>query len=745
MNIELLAPAGSYAMMKAAFLAGADACYVGGEKFGARAYAPNLDTKEMLKAIDYAHLRDKKLYLTVNTLLKDSEVDKELCQYLAPLYERGLDAVIVQDLGVLRLIKATFPELPIHVSTQMTITGSASAKLLKETGISRIILPRELSLEEITDIASRVCNDGDNVELESFVHGALCYSYSGQCLFSSFLGGRSGNRGRCAGPCRLPFDLYENEKQINNKDEQYLLSPKDMCAISLLPEIVAAGVTSLKIEGRMKRPEYTAGVVRIYRKYLDILASEKSDFKVDDNDYQELMELYNRDGFSKGYYQEQNGRSMMAFKNEKVNRIGKAIVSSRNEQLITRLQNEYIKKDDKIKITGEAVLKVGERAKITVAYGKTKVTVLQDEVQEATKRPVSTERVKEQLNKSGDSPFYFDNLKVCADDNIFVGIQNLNELRRQALAKLEEELLKEFLRSDNVIDKVTIIKATKEVKKSDTKQGENCTLTAQASTLEQLKVLYEEPSISAIYASVSIFLKGDFADNVKDYINQMKKLGKKAYLSLSYVLRENNDLTMFGYFNGFIKQGLAGFLVHNIEECARLFELNLGDKVILDYQVYTLNQAARGFWQEKDVLYDTISPELNYHEIKAQDNSNSEMVIYGYAQMMISAQCLAKNIKKCAKSFDKLELIDRYKKKFVVKCDCDFCYNIIYNSVALGLLSEYKQVLGLKARSLRLVFTNEDASETRTITKAFSDTYQSGIEPKLQRTFTKGHFKRGIE
>ena len=740
MKIELLAPAGSYEMMKAAFAAGADAVYIGGAKFGARAYAKNLSTKEMLEAIAYAHLRGKKLYLTVNTLLKDKEIKEELCQYLSPFYERGLDAVIVQDLGVLKVIKENFPDLPIHASTQMTITGTASVKLLKEAGASRVILPRELSLEEISDIKKDA-----QIELEGFVHGALCYSYSGQCLFSSYLGGRSGNRGRCAGPCRLPYSINENGKQLNKHDEQYLLSPKDICAISLLPEIIAAGVTSLKIEGRMKRPEYTAGVVRIYRKYLDLLADKKASFKVDNNDYPELMELYNRDGFSEGYYKCQNGRSMMAMKNDKITANGKAVVNQKDEALIARLQAEYIKKEERLPIIGQALLRLGQEASLTLSYGAKTITVAQGEVQAATKQPVSISRIKEQLNKSGNSQFYFSELEVCADDNIFIAIQSLNELRRTALARLEEEILKDFGRMAITTDEVAPDIKGRNGDRRESDEGLTSILTAQVETNEQLEVLYDVAGIAAIYANVGVFLTGDFASNVENYIKRMKAVGKKAYLSLPYVLRDNNDLTMFGYFNDFISKGLAGFLVHNIESYARLAELQLAERAVLDYQVYTLNDYSREFWRAKGILYDTVSPELNYHEIKSMDNRNSEMIIYGYAQMMVSAQCLKNNTKKCTKDFAGLELIDRYQKKFVVKNDCNFCYNIIYNSVALGLLKEYQMVKELGCRSLRLCFTFEGESESKAITRAFRDTYLNSKEPTLQQIFTKGHFKRGIE
>ena len=304
---ELLAPAGSFDSLKAAVSAGADAVYLGGSRFGARAYADNFNEQELCEAIRYAHLHDCDLYLTVNTLLKDRELE-ELGPYLRPYYESGLDAVIVQDIGVLSYIREYFPDLPVHASTQMTILGAGGAAMLKELGAVRIVTARELSLDEIQRIHETV-----DIEIESFIHGALCYSYSGQCLFSSMLGGRSGNRGRCAQPCRLPYRLYNGSQPVNSKEEAYLLSPKDMCTIELLPKILKAGVSSLKIEGRMKRPEYTAGVVRIYRKYLDrYLEYGDRGYQAAKEDLEELKTLYNRGGFSKGYYQIRNGRELLS-------------------------------------------------------------------------------------------------------------------------------------------------------------------------------------------------------------------------------------------------------------------------------------------------------------------------------------------------------------------------------------------------------------------------------------------------
>ena len=300
-RVEILAPAGSMESMMAAVQAGADAIYMGGSRFGARAYADNPEEDRFLEAIDYVHLHGCRLYMTVNTLVKEEELD-QLYDFLKPYYERGLDAVIVQDLGVWKFIREHFPDLPIHASTQMTITGVHGARIAKKMGAKRVVPARELSLEEIQEI-----KDDTGLDMECFVHGALCYCYSGQCFMSSMLGGRSGNRGRCAGTCRLPFYL-DGTKNTKNA---YPLSLKDLCTIEHLPEILDHGVDSLKIEGRMKGSRYVGEVTRIYRKYVDLYLSEKP-YKVESEDLKILMEVFNRGGFTGGYYKEYHGKDMMS-------------------------------------------------------------------------------------------------------------------------------------------------------------------------------------------------------------------------------------------------------------------------------------------------------------------------------------------------------------------------------------------------------------------------------------------------
>lgn len=313
-QIEILAPAGSYDGMRAAMNAGCDAVYIGGSSFGARAYANNLEEDALLHAIDEAHLRSKKLYLTVNTLVKENELTEQLYRFLEKFYLQGLDGVIVQDVGVLHFLHRYFPQLKVHASTQMTLTMAQGANLLKDYGVTRLVTARELSLAEIRTIRANT-----ELEIETFVHGALCYCYSGQCLMSSMIGGRSGNRGRCAQPCRMPYQFFSEGRKISSDQEKYLLSPKDINTISIIPELVEAGIDSFKIEGRMKRPEYAAAVSQLYRKYTDLYFSlGKDDYHrfVNGNDFKkdliQLQDVFNRGGFSEGYGKTYHSRKMMS-------------------------------------------------------------------------------------------------------------------------------------------------------------------------------------------------------------------------------------------------------------------------------------------------------------------------------------------------------------------------------------------------------------------------------------------------
>ena len=565
---ELLAPAGSYEGLQAVIRAGADAVYIGGNMFGARAYADNPDTEKLKKAIDFTHIHGKKIYLAVNTLLKNQELYGQLYDFMAPFYEQGADGVIVQDFGVLSFLKKEFPEIPIHASTQMTVTGPEGARLLQQAGVSRVVPARELSLEEI-----RMIHQETGMEIECFVHGALCYCYSGMCLFSSMLGGRSGNRGRCAQPCRLPYEVYSQGKILNNRDSQYVLSPKDMCTIDILPEILEAGVYSLKIEGRMKRPEYAAGVTSIYRKYLDLLEKNPREYKVSETDRKILLDLYQRDGFNQGYYHQHNGRDMMAVVNYKEQKKGKKNPVSRNEKLFEELKRHYLDTKTQEKIYGNLILFAESPAILDLGFRDTHVHIQGETAEAASKQPLSAERLEKQMRKTGDTPFVFDRLDVMTDEKSFLPMQSLNALRREGLKKLQEAYLSKFKRD---LPERTPLETSR--RPDDMPKSKVYVLTE---TWEQQKAALESDWVDGIYCGFSMLgLKG-LNSKVKTAVEETKKAGKEFYLAMPYMLRA-------GQLNGFEKEFKAcgdqvdGFLVRNLEELGYLLKLGLGSKIVSD-------------------------------------------------------------------------------------------------------------------------------------------------------------------
>ncbi|MCH4191168.1 MAG: U32 family peptidase [Butyrivibrio sp.] len=426
-KVELLAPAGNYESMTGAFAAGADAVYLGGARFGARAYADNFDEEETVRAIRYAHLHGKKIYMTVNTLVKESEYD-DLGPFLQPYAEAGLDGVIVQDFGVFGYIREHFPKVELHASTQMAVTGIYGARMLKRMGATRVVPARELSLSEISNIREKA-----DIEVEAFIHGAMCYCYSGMCLFSSIVGGRSGNRGRCAQPCRLPYRMGADEKA----GECYPLSLKDMCTVELLPELIRAGTSSFKIEGRMKKPEYVAGVTAIYRKYIDLfLKDPKAQYQVEQKDMDILRSLYLRTAISQGYYHQHNGKNMVTMS-------APGYLGS-DEALLSEIRSRYLHGEQKIPVTMNCVLRTGKPAEIRLCSGQISAAVQGNPVQQAQKRPMTGEDIVKQLDRFGNSSFVLDHLNLKMDEDgagIFVPVRELNELRRKACELLEEKIL----------------------------------------------------------------------------------------------------------------------------------------------------------------------------------------------------------------------------------------------------------------------------------------------------------------
>ena len=716
-NIELLAPAGSYDAFLAALGAGADAVYVGGPDFSARAYAQNFTQDELVSAIETAHIHGRKLYLTVNTLLKNKEIQDRLFSSLLPVYEAGLDAVIIQDLGVFQFIRQNFPGLHLHASTQMTVTGPNGMKFLEEQGASRIVAARELSLCEISDM-----HNTSPIEIEAFIHGALCYSFSGQCLMSSMLGGRSGNRGRCAQPCRLSYQVREEKGHYSNQKDFCPLSLKDICTIDILPEILKAGVVSLKIEGRMKQPEYTAGVTSIYRKYLDLYLSDPSHYQVEEKDRRYLLDIFNRGGSCQGYFKQHNGPSMMAFTNDK--KSGNISVS------LTQ---------PKEKIKGNLILYPQSPAILKVSCRNFHTAVSLGEVQTAKDRPMSEDRIRQQMNKLGNSEFYWESLDIQMGENIFIPVKILNELRRTALHDLQEQICGTMRR---VASKPPVYAASDIRNTTSRPDG----FYVSCETSEQALILCKRDSVKGMYL---------YPDAMRQCLQMGIQNSKDLFLTLPYITRGNVPADFIPTNREWLKSGMKGFLIRNLESYGILKEAGLEKYCVLDASMYTWNNEAVSFWNDQGIFRNTIPLELNEKELLHRNNQNSDFIIYGYSPLMLSAQCVRKNCLQCDRNQHKMILKDRYDKEFTCVCVCDpwktgttgpenYCYNILYNSIPYGLLKEADHVRKLGAGELRLNFTLESPAQAAEIMKDFEAVYLNGQFPS-SHDFTKGHFKRGAE
>lgn len=748
-ELELLAPAGSLKTLKAVIHAGADAVYLGGSMFGARAYANNFNEEELLEAIRFGHIHGRKIILAVNTLLKEYELG-QLYDYLHPYYEAGLDAVIVQDMGVMEFIKTHFPNLPIHTSTQMTITNVEGARLLKEQGVERVVTAREMSLEEIQRIHDEV-----GVELESFIHGALCYCYSGQCLFSSIIGGRSGNRGRCAQPCRLSYEVLQGEKSLTGHHATPILSLKDMCTLPFLYELADHGVYSFKIEGRMKTPEYAAGVVSIYRKYMDSYL-DGSRIPVEKKDIRALLELGNRGGFTNGYYYHHNDSDMLS---------GESASHNKSEGVLQdNIRREYVDTELKEKIKGKLILNKECPAKIEVQYGKIKVSYQGDMVLVAQNRPLTEEVVTEKITKTGNTPFVFENLEVTMDDDIFMPVNQLNQLRRGALEALEEALLKPYERtlpelvetSSAETDRQTTGNAIKEKQISgqslsqtsgQQSAGSSTEVRVLIEDAEQLPAVLKADFVDTVYLDCMLYTRENLIRKLSEDIDRVQASGKKAFYVFPFIFRQQTSLFYEKIMPELKKLPLDGIMVRSLDEIAFIKEWgNENWQMVSDSNLYTYSNEAAEYFYRLGMMQDTIPVELNRKEILRRENSRSEMIIYGRLPLMITAQCIHKNTLGCMHQPDVLTLKDRYSVHFPVKNFCSECYNVIYNSLPVCLFKEDVTVKKIAPAAVRLSFTTETEEETEQILTIYGDIYKNGgILGQLPMKCTNGHFKRGVE
>lgn len=701
-DFELLAPAGNLEILKGVIESGADAVYVGGSMFGARAYANNFTEEELLEAIDFAHLRGVKVYLTVNTLIKNSEFSK-LYDYLLVYYKRGLDAVIVQDIGVVKAIHEYFPSMEIHTSTQMTVTGADGVRFLSQFGVTRVVMAREVSLAEMKRI-----HEETGMELEAFVHGALCYSYSGQCLFSSILGGRSGNRGRCAQPCRLPYT-------VEGKKDEYILSLKDMCGIKALDKLHDAGVYSLKIEGRMKQLEYACGVVKYYRSYIDSMKP------VTDADYDRIKALGNRCGFTDRYYFDHNGSDMVTY--VKPNFVSNAAEPSPEKR--------------KLSIEGELVLREGEPGSLTVKRGDVTYKASIEPVSAALKAPLDKKAAFDRINKTGDTDFEFSHIKAQIGENVFVPNGALNKLRRDAISGLCDKLLKKYYRNDaRYADMSRLTALPEHVVKSDAAHDEainDYTTICSCMTRAQLDTLIGYECFDVFYLDFDMYERKTLIQQFADDVKCLTKRNKKVYLMLPTIFRADSSDYFVSIAKELDKVSFEGFVVKNYEELYLTENLFTGKKVILDYNMYTFNDVSKSAFFEHGVSGDTVPLELNSKEIMHRNNIGSQMIVYGYYPLMTTANCVHKNTKGCDKKQKLIYLKDRYNKSFAVCNNCKECYNTIYNSLPTMLIKNMSKLKEAGIRSFRYSFTIETPKQIKAV-----------MDDKIAE-YTNGHYKRGVE
>ncbi|MGL6173569.1 MAG: DUF3656 domain-containing U32 family peptidase [Cellulosilyticaceae bacterium] len=776
-KVELLAPVGKLENAYAAIENGADAIFVGGKLFNARQFADNFNDNELEEIVRYCKLRDVKVYITVNTLVKNEEL-KEMYNYLQYLANLKVDALIVQDLGVVRMIKKYFPTLTIHASTQMTAHSIQDVELLKAEGFERVVLARELNLKEIKKI-----KEDTGVEIETFVHGALCYSYSGQCLFSSFIGGRSGNRGRCAQPCRMQYSLHEKGKPV--VENLHLLSPKDICTLDLIPELIEAGIDSFKIEGRMKSPEYVASVVKEYRKYIDEALEGINPYSVAEEDVAELQSIFNRGGFSQGYYHQKAGRDMLTEKtpkniglkighvvdyNPKTKMVtiytnkalnpgdgleiwnthkhtgtgiskyyeanekftvpvtekaekGSAVYLSKNHTLLKELKKTYERSNRKVVVSAKVVGRIGEPIRYTLKYKDLEVTVTGELLEKAMNAPTQKENVIKQLSKLGTTSFKLQDFKIEWDEEAFIVISKLNDLRRQAVTLLEEKITARA--EQNKKEKY------KDVQFEETRL--NSQYGALVNSLEQLQSCLEENQIQTIY------WEWHYNDEItKKALTLCEKQGKTFYLALPYIMREPIWEKYKKQMAAWQDTGIEGYLCRTY---GQFNYLNNGlKKLRLDYNLNVLNNEAVMYWAEKGAEVISASMELSKAELKEMKGP-LERIIYGHLPLMTTEQCILGNYKMCNKThtgnYD-YTLKDRKESLWQLTTDCKAC--------KMQVLTEYP-LLTLPGKDLgstsfayyRLNFTKESGLETKAV---LEHVFQ---EIPLRVQVAVGNFLKSIE
>ncbi len=688
-KIEVLSPAGDFETFKSAVNNGADAVYLGGKAFSARKNAVNFSNEELIQAVKYAHLKKVKVYVTLNTLILDTELEG-VFEFIRFCYEINVDALIIQDLAILKLVKTYFPNFPCHASTQMTISSLEGAVFAQKMGFSRVVLARELSFDEIKYI-SKNCD----IELEVFVHGALCVCYSGQCLLSSVIGARSGNRGACAQPCRLNYNLIDYNGKKAFKENKYILSPKDLCLIDEIEKLKEIGVKSLKIEGRMKNKEYVSLVTNSYAEAV------KNGF-VSYKTYGELENIFSRNGFTKAYFNNNINRDMLNFDNN-------------NDLVYKNVNQEVFEKAEKLSQIKEAKREID--AFVSIKNDKNIAVRLCDKqgfeiyfisditAQMAKNVPLDKQSVYEQFSKLGDTAFILDKFDADIDKNLFVSKKDLNNIRRQAVLMLEDKILLSGREKINAKFNLEF----------ENKNADEQKYTVSVSTQNQLDYVLNEDMFEHIFVPYNLYIKNSLLNN------------SKLVCTLPTVLRrEKLDL------NGINKVSISNIGQISLCEGKEIYgeaNLNITNSVSLnEYKNYGLKSTM-------------LSNELTLSDINNISKCvDTEILIYGKINVMTTKACIFKNaFGKCGCNEEKfMYLEDRLGKKFPILSDKLTCTSRIFNTSPVVMSDKLNQIKKCGAKYLRFSFTDENTDEIKNIISLYKNGKKCDFE------FTRGHYFRGV-
>lgn len=760
----------------AAIQNGADAIYLGGQSFSARASANNFTDEELADAVSYAHFRDVKIYVTVNTILDENELEKSM-QYISYLHRIGVDGIIVQDLGLVKSIRDNFPDIELHASTQMTINSLEGAQLLEEMGFARVVLARETPLSEIRLIA-----ENTNLDIEAFAHGALCVSYSGQCLMSSMIGGRSGNRGRCAQSCRKAYKVLKPSGEPLNAEAAYLLSPKDLCTLDNIKDYLEAGVTSVKLEGRMKRPDYVATVTNAYRKAIDEMDTS--------GEISKLKQSFNR-GFTKGFAFGEFGKSYInterpsnqgitigrvlksdrkgtkielftasnngdilefdttsGYKTYTVNSDintgiaslnlpfdvieGTKIQRMRDGKLFEAATKSYEADNKKAGIKFQFTGKLGMKPILIASSKDYEVEISSDSaIEKSLKNPTTESKIIEQLNKLNDTNFKIDEIKIDIDDEIFLPVSTLNSLRREAVTELNRLIDKGNLREAK---KVSIAKNRKKIELNEVKLSISLSIPKQFDNIDLRKV-------------ERVYLR--FLDSA--IIEKIKSMGKPVYYRTDKVLFHEDYLRLKKEISEY---DIDGVLIDNL---GGIIAFNDMEK-ISDIGLNVFNSHAIDLLQERGIENIILSPELTFaqiSEIRRNSTANLETIGYGFVEVMTLKHCPFSPIKGCLDD---------------TQCDsCNFKYgyylqdekginfrtyrensqSTIFNSYPISIIDSINNVEKAGINTLLLDFTFEENPEI-----VIDEFYRAikGDENHLNEylkekyaEITHGHYFRGVK